>query len=337
MRAIVIRRFGPPEVMRLEQAADPEPGPDDVLVEVHAVSVNRTLDLAVRAGTYARLPSLPHVLGVDPSGKIVATGRAVTERRVGQPVVARPILGMASRGHPLLLGLDAWGGYAQYVKLPAAATRVMPEGLAFSVATVISRHAPLAFAQLRDKGQLQHNQWVLILGAAGGLGSAAVQVAKYLGGLVIAGAGSDERVDAAMELGADAGVNYRERELNAEVLRITKGAGVSLVLDNMGDPELFPQALACLAPGGRLVTAGAHAGGKVVIDLNRLYQRQLAIVGAIVDHPDDLDASLRMAAEGRFRAVIDRVLPLSEAVAAHEMVERRSPLGKVILDPTAKP
>ena len=122
---------------------------------------------------------------------------------------------------------------------------------------------------------------LLLTGAAGGLGSAAVQVAKHLGGRVIAAAGSDERVATATGLGADAGVNYRACEVGAEVLRITEGGGVSLVLDNMGDPDLFPQALASLAPGGRLVTAGAHAGGKVVVDLHRLYQRQLAIIGAV--------------------------------------------------------
>ena len=210
----------------------------------------------------------------------------------------------------------------------------MPDGLAFSTATVVSRHMPLAFTQLRDKGQLRRDQWVLVLGAAGGLGSAAVQVAKYLGGRVIAGAGSDDRVNAALRLGADAGVNYRARELSAEVLRITAGAGVNVVLDNMGDPELFPQALHSLARNGRLVTAGAHAGGRVVLDMHRLYLYQLMIVGAVVDSPDDLEASLRMAAEGRFQAMIDRVLPLSEAVAAHELVERRAPLGKIILDPT---
>jgi NADPH:quinone reductase-like Zn-dependent oxidoreductase len=210
----------------------------------------------------------------------------------------------------------------------------MPDGLAFATATVVSRHMPLAFTQLRDKGQLQRDQWVLVLGATGGLGSAAVQVAKYLGGRVIAGAGSDDRVNAALRLGADAGVNYRARELSAEVLRITAGAGVDVVLDNMGDPELFPQALHSLARNGRLVTAGAHAGGRVVLDMHRLYLYQLMVVGAVVDSPDDLEASLRIAAEGRFHAMIDRVLPLSEAVAAHELVERRAPLGKVILDPT---
>jgi NADPH:quinone reductase-like Zn-dependent oxidoreductase len=333
MRAIVIRSFGGPDVLQIEDAPDPEPGDDDVVVEVRAVSVNRTLDLVVRAGTYARRPKLPHVLGVDPSGIIVAVGRKVTQRRVGEPVVSRPVVGKASQGYPLLLGVDVWGGYAEYVKLPAAATHAVPNGLPFPVATVISRHMPLAFAQLRDKGDLQRDQWVLILGASGGLASAAVQVAKHLGARVIAAASSDERVSAALSLGAEAGVNYRARDLTAEVLAITNGDGVSLALDNMGDPELFPKALRSLAPNGRVITAGAHAGGRVTLDLHHLYLNQLSIIGAIMDREDDLEFSLRGAAEGRFRAPIDRILPLSEAAAAHEAVAQRAPIGKVILDP----
>jgi NADPH2:quinone reductase len=195
---------------------------------------------------------------------------------------------------------------------------------------------PLAFSQLRDKGQLQRNQWALVMGAAGGLGSAAVQVAKYLGGRVIAAAGSDERVGAALALGADAGVNYRSRDLTAEVLRITAGAGVNVALDNMGDAELLPKALKSLARNGRLVTAGAHAGGRVVLDVHHLYQNQLAIIGAIVDSPEDVEASLRIAAEGRFRALIDSIFPLAEAAAAHERVGGRSQLGKVVLDPITR-
>jgi NADPH:quinone reductase len=336
MRAIVIRSFGAPEVLQLEEVPDPEPGPGEIVVEVHAVSVNRTLDLAVRAGTYARLPTLPHVLGVDPSGIVVAVGADVAERRIGDRAVARPIVGIATHGAPLLLGVDTWGGYAQFVKLPAAASHLVPTGLDFPTATVISRHMPLAFSQLRDKGQLQRNQWALVMGAAGGLGSAAVQVAKYLGGRVIAAAGSDERVGAALALGADAGVNYRSRDLTAEVLRITAGAGVNVALDNMGDAELLPKALKSLARNGRLVTAGAHAGGRVVLDVHHLYQNQLAIIGAIVDSPEDVEASLRIAAEGRFRALIDSIFPLAEAAAAHERVGGRSQLGKVVLDPITR-
>jgi NADPH:quinone reductase len=175
---------------------------------------------------------------------------------------------------------------------------------------------------------------VLVMGAAGGLGSAGVQVAKYLGAKVIAAAGSAERAKIGIDLGADAGVNYRGQDLTIEALRITEGKGVDVVFENIGDPDLFPKALAAMARRGRLVTAGGHGGGIVPLDVNRLYQNHLSIIGATGETPDDVAMSLKAAAEGKFKALIDKVMPLSQAVQAHEWVESRGGLGKIILDPT---
>lgn len=187
--------------------------------KVHAVSVNRTLDLAVRAGQYARRPPLPHVVGVDPCGVVAAVGAEVTTRKVGDRLVCEPIVGMQQNRIPIVLGVSVWGGYAEYVKVPARATHLIPDGLDFVTASVVARHAPLAFTQLRDRAKVKPGEWVLVMGAAGGLGSAAIQAAKYLGAQVIAAAGSDARVDAAKQLGADAGVNYRTQDLTAEARR----------------------------------------------------------------------------------------------------------------------
>jgi NADPH:quinone reductase-like Zn-dependent oxidoreductase len=334
MKAIVIREFGPPSVMRLEEVPTPEPGPGEVVMEVHAVSVNRTLDLAVRSGKYARRPELPHVLGVDPSGVIVKVGAGVTSRKVGDRVTSTIRLTTGSTTEmPRLLGVNVWGGYAEYVKLPAGNTRPVPDGLDFVTATVIARHAPMAFHLLRDAAKLKEGDWVLVMGAAGGLGSAGIQVAKYLGGKVIAAAGGDDRVQAALELGADAGVNYRSADLTTETLRITGGRGVDVVFENVGDPDLFPKAFAALCRHGRLVTAGGHAGGIVPLDVNRLYLNQITIMGVTGERPEDFDTSLKAAAEGRFKALIECVLPLSEAVQAHTLVAERKVIGKVVLDP----
>jgi NADPH:quinone reductase-like Zn-dependent oxidoreductase len=321
--------------MRLEDVPTPEPGPGEVLVEVHAVSVNRTLDLVVRAGTYARRPALPHVLGVDPSGVIAKVGEGVKERKVGDRVATIIRLSAGSTTErPKLLGVNVWGGYAEYVKLPAENTRPLPDGLDFVTATVVARHAPMAFQLLRDQAKLQQGEWVLVMGAAGGLGSAGVQAAKYLGGRVIAAAGADARVQAALELGADAGVNYRSTDLTSEVLRITEGRGVDVVFENVGDPHLFPKAFAALCRYGRMVTAGGHAGGVVPLDVNRLYLNSLRIIGSTGELPADLDMSLAAAAAGRFKALVECVLPLAEAQRAHALVADRSVIGKVVLDPT---
>ena len=335
MKAIVVREFGPPNVMKFEEVPTPEPGSGEVLIKVHAVSVNRTLDTVVRAGKYARRVSLPLTPGVDPSGVIAKVGPDVTGRKVGDRVTVQLRSGSESGADSIRnLGLHAWGGYAEYVRCEASRTAIVPDGLDFATATVVSRHAPTAFTLLRDKAKLASGEWVLVMGAAGGLGSAGVQVAKYLGAKVIAAAGSAGRVKVGMDLGADAGVDYRSQDLAIEAMRITGGKGVNVVFENIGDPDLFPRALASMARRGRLVTAGGHGGGIVPLDVNRLYQNHLSIIGATGETPDDVTMSLKAAAEGKFKALIDKIMPLSQAVQAHEWVESRGGLGKIILDPT---
>ncbi len=330
---MVIREFGAPGVMKLEDVPTPEPGPGEVLVAVHAVSVNRTLDLVVRAGKYARSPALPHILGVDPVGVIAKVGPGVTERKVGDRVVTTIRMNKPTEP-PRMLGIQMWGGYAEYVKLPADKTYLIPDGLGFVEACVTARHAPTAFHLLRDRAKVKAGEWVLVMGAAGGLGSAGVQAAKYLGAKVIAGAGADARVKAGLDLGADAGVNYRAQDLTAEVMRITEGKGVDVVFENIGDPAIFPKAFASIGRMGRLVTAGGHGGGTVPLDINRLYLNQIALIGAVGETPEDITLALQAAAEGKLKVLVDRVFPLSQAALAHELVDGRDGLGKVVLDPT---
>jgi NADPH2:quinone reductase len=321
--------------MRVEEVPTPEPGPGEVLIRVHAVSVNRTLDLVVRAGTYARPVTLPLVPGVDPAGVIAKLGPGVTNRQVGDRVVtALRVNREGPFASPRLLGVHTWGGYAEYVKAPAENTQLIPDGLDFPTACVVGRHAATAFHLLRDRANLQEGEWVLVMGAAGGLGSAGVQAAKYLGAKVIAAAGADARVRVGLDLGADAGVNYRSQDLTAEVLRITAERGVNVVFENIGDPDLFPKAFAALSRHGRLVTAGGHGGGIVPLDVNKLYHNQITIIGATGESPEDVRMSLEAAAAGRFKVVIDKVLPLAQAVQAHELVAERGGVGKVVLDAT---
>jgi len=162
-----------------------------------------------------------------------------------------------------------------------------------------------------------------------------VQVAKSLGARVVAAAGTDSRVEAAVALGADAGVNYRQLDLDAEVKRITAAHGADVVFENIGDPALWPGAFNALASGGRLVTVGAHGGGFVTLDVRRLYQQRLRVISGLgADRREDLERSFELAAGGKLKILVDRIMPLSEAAAAHRLVETNAPLGKVILDPT---
>ncbi|HTY95276.1 MAG TPA: zinc-binding dehydrogenase, partial [Steroidobacteraceae bacterium] len=232
------------------------------------------------------------------------------------------------------LGIQHLGGYAQYVKAPAKATVPIPAGLDFATATVVARHAPQAFNLLRDRAQLKPGEWVLVMGAAGGLGSAGVQVARLLGARVIGAAGSAARAAAALDLGADHAVDYSQQDLTAEVLRITDGRGVNVVFENIADPVLFPKAFHAIARHGRLVTSGSHGGGTVALDVQRLYLYQISVLGSIGFTEADVSFALQAAAQGRLRVLIDRILPLAQAPAAHHMVEERAGVGKIVLDPT---
>jgi len=332
-------------VLRWEDVTTPTSGPGEVIVQVHAVSVNRTLDLQVRqdGGNYG--VTLPLVLGVDPSGVVVDAGQGVEQPQVNDRVT---IFGGVRCGScqqcmagnprrclsPRMLGVQCWGGYAEYLRIPASNCVPIPDGLPFAHATVITRHFPLAFGEcyLAD---LKQGDWALVMGAAGGLGSCLVQAAKALGAQVIAGAGADARVEAAMSLGADFGINYRREDLEQEVRRITGGRGVDAVFENIADPALWPGAFNSLARGGRLVTVGAHGGGLVTLDVRRLYQQRLQVKSGLgPERQEDLERALQLGKSGELKVLIDRIMPLKEAAAAHRLVAQNEPLGKIVLDPT---
>ena len=192
MKAMVIHQFGEPEVMQWEEAETPVPGPGDVLVKVHSVSVNRTLDLQVRqdGGGYGAI--LPLALGNDPAGVVAETGPGVESLRVNDRVAISQGIHCNACDHCAagshqdcanrrMLGIHLWGGYAEYVKVPASNCVSIPDGLSFGAATVVARHFPLAIAQTRLTN-LQAGDWALVMGAAGGLGSCIVQVARSIGG-----------------------------------------------------------------------------------------------------------------------------------------------------------
>jgi NADPH2:quinone reductase len=345
LKAVVIREFGGPEVLRWEEVPTPTPGLGEVLLRVHAVSVNRTLDLQVRqdGGGYGAV--LPLVLGNDPSGVVVAVGQSVEQPQVNQRVA---VFGGIRCGacepcregpnarcsQPRMLGVHCWGGYAQYLCIPASNCVPLPDGLSFTEATLIARHFPLAFGEA-SLADLKAGDWALVMGAAGGLGSCLVQVARTCGAHVIAGAGADARLQAALALGAHVGINYRQDDLQQEVMRLTQGRGVDVVFENIGDPTQWSAAFNSLARGGRLVTAGAHGGGLVTLDIKRLYQYRLRVMSGLgAERREDLERALQLGASGKFRVLIDQVMPLHEAAAAHRLVAQNESVGKIVLDPT---
>ena len=357
-----MHEFGGPEVLRYESVPSPAPGANQVLIEVRAVSVNRTLDCVVRAGRYRIKPTFPHVLGTDPAGIVSAVGDGVSNVRVGDRVSTTSIVACGqcaacqaldpahSRGTPLpnqggrgsdcsapnMLGVSIWGAYAEYVCLPSRNVTPVQADVSLAEASVISRHYSAAFHFVDGLAELQPGEWVLVMGAAGALGSALVQVAKLGAATVIAAAGTEERVAACVANGADFGVNYRAQDLAAEVLRITSGRGVDVVMENIGDPVLWKGAMNSLARNGRLVTGGSHGGGIVEIDVNRLYGYHLRIIGGTSGPREYLDRAWKAAGAGQLHPVIGTVLPLSEAAEAHRIAEAGEVIGKVMLAPARR-
>jgi len=347
VKAIVLREFGGPELLRLEDLPDPKPAPGEILIKVHSVSVNRTLDCVVRAGKYPVKVQLPHVLGADPAGEVVEIGSGATKLKVGDRVAVISAMPCQKCGRCLKgdegncvdgkrVGVDLWGGYAEQIAIPVRYAVRIPDNISFAEATVITRHFPMAFNLLVSKAGIRPGESVLVMCATGALGSSCVQVAKMLGATVIAGAGTDERVQLAKSYGANLGINYRKHDLANEVMRLTDNQGVDVVCENISDPTLWPAAFASLALNGRLVTAGAHGGGTVALDVKRLYMRRLRIIGAAGTNLADVEKALDAAREGKIRAIIDRILPLRDAVQAHRIVEQNQIAGKIILDPTQK-
>ena len=328
-----------------EEVPTPTPGPGEALVLVHSVSINRVLDMQVRQDGGGYGGELPYILGNDPAGRVSEIGQGVGNLNLDdRVVVSQGIHCMACQSclegnadecaRRSMLGIHRWGGYAEYVKVPASNCVRIPDGVSFAEATVVARHFPLAFGEAYKAG-LKEGDWALVMGAAGGLGSCLVQVAKIIGARVIAGAGADGRVEMGVSLGADFGINYRREDLEAEVKRITEGRGVDVVFENIGDPAMFPAAFNSLGRDGRLVTAGSHGGGQVMLDVKRLYQQRLQVMSGLgADTRGELERSLDLTARGELRVLIDRVMPLRNAAEAHRLVEKNEPVGKVILDPT---
>jgi NADPH:quinone reductase len=344
MKAIIIREYGPPDVLRYEEWPDPGPRSGEIRIKVHAATVNRVLDVSLRAGKeMARGAVLPLIPGVDCAGIVDLVGPQVTRWKAGDRVAAAGFMplepcaedGEGYTGPTGMMGIKRHGGFAERVTVPACAGIAIPERLDFHRAAVVLRHVPTAWNLLMHVAPLKASETVLIMGAGGNLGTIGIQIAKnVIGARVIAAAGSDERVALGLKLGADFGINYTTQNIFVEVMKITDGKGVNVLYDNIANPQVLPQAFRSIGINGRLVTAGAHAGPNVSIHFSHLYHRRITIKGMPGYRPSDLPDCLAAAANGKVVPQIARVLPLSRAAEAHRLVESNDGQGKIVLDPT---
>ncbi len=344
MKAIVIHEFGPPDVLRYQDVPAPQPRRGEIRIRVHAATVNRVLDVSLRAGREgARAPILPLIPGVDCAGVVDAVGAGVRNWRPGMRVAAAGVMplelcaedGEGYSGPMGMMGIKRPGGFAEFVSVPACAAIELPERLDFHHAAVVMRHVPTAWNLLFQVAELKAGETILVMGAGGNLGSIGIQIAKnVIGAKVIAAAGSDERAKIGLELGADHAVNYNTHDLHAQVMKFTGGKGVDVLYDNIANPKVLPQAFRAIGYEGRLVTAGAHAGPNVTIDFSYLYHQRITIKGMPGYHPPDVPKCFAAAADGLVKTQIKRVLPLSRAADAHRLVESGESQGKIVLDPT---
>ena len=290
MKAVVFSKHGGPEVLHVAEVADPRPRADEVLVRVRACSINH-LDLWVRKGIPGVEIPMAHIPGSDIAGEIAAVGELVNDVHVGEKVVLAPGIS-CGHCHACLAGDDNLcrkytlfgylvdGGCAELVKSPARNVFPMPESLSFDEAAAVPLVFLTAWHMLVTRARLQPGEEILILGGGSGVGSAGIQIAKMLGGRVIATVGTEEKVEKAKALGADHVVLHSQTGWQADVKRLThKHRGVDVVFEHVGTAT-WDHSLASLATGGRLVTCGATTGYDARLDLRFLFSRHLSVLGS---------------------------------------------------------
>src|SRR5438132_4260499 len=340
MKAIVFHQHGGPEVLKYTDAPDPVIRPNEVLVRVKACALNH-LDLWVRRAIPGVPIPLPHIPGSDISGEIAQIGADVSTVRVGQKVVLAPLVS-CGKCSACLAGLDNQcrqatnlgymidGGCAEFVRAPEVNCLPHPENLSFEEASSVPLVFQTAWHMLVTRAELQPGEEVLILGAGSGVGSAAIQIAKFFGARVIATAGTDEKLEKARQLGADHLINHKTQNIRDEVRRITNKRGVDVVFEHVGTAT-WDDSFASLAPGGRLVTCGATTGYDAKVDLRFLFSRQLSLLGSYMGTKSELHRVMRLVGSGRFKPVVDRIFPLAACAQAHAYLESSSQFGKVVL------
>ena len=339
MKACRYQAPGGPEVLRFEDAPDPEPGAGEALVRVSACGVNR-IDVWARSGRYKT--ALPHIPGTDIAGEVVSIGPGVKGVEEGAGVLVYPVLSDGTceycrQGRPNLclargfIGIATDGGYAELVKVPAA--NLLPlGGLDPKTAASLPVNFGTAWNGLVTKAGVGKGDTVLVWGAAGGLGHAAVQIAKHFGARVIAAVGDAKKAQFLKSLGADAVLDSKSPDFVERVRALTDGLGASVVFDHVGG-DTWPASFGSLARGGRMLTLGLTSGPKSEVDVRRVYQDELKLMGVYGQSRDDLRRVMDLAAAGSLKPSIYEALPLRSAREAHEAIESREVQGKILLTP----
>ena len=329
MRAVVVPQPGSPDVLEVQDVADPTPKADEVIVDVAATAVNRA-DLLQRQGHYPPPPGASPYLGLECSGTISAVGETVAGWSIGDRVCA----------------LLAGGGYAEKVAVPVGQLMPVPSGVDLVEAAALPEVTCTVWSMVfgPHAGRLQPGERLLVHGGSSGIGTMAIQLAHGRGAQVFTTAGTAAKLDFCRQLGADVLINYRDEVFEDRVAAETDGGGVDVVLDNMGAAYL-PRNVRCLAIGGRLIVLGMQGGAKGELDLGALLTKRATVHAAgLRGRPlqekalivaETQNAVWPMIEAGTVRPIVDRVVPFDRAAEAHRAVEASEHVGKVLLQVSA--
>lgn len=329
MKAIVVTQPGGPEALTWSDAPDPSAGPGEVTIDIAAAAINRA-DIMQRMGHYPPPPGASDIIGLECSGTIASIGTDVTRWSVGDEVCA----------------LLAGGGYAEKVAVPAVQVMPIPKGVDLISAAALPEVACTVWSNLFapfSTGRLTAGETLLAHGGSSGIGTMAIQMATAKGARVIVTVGSKDKADACLALGATAAINYKDEDFVERARELTEGKGVDVVLDLIG-AKYLERNLDVLAPDGRLVILGMQGGRKAELNIGSMLPKRLSISATglrtrpvtgphskaevVAGVVDDL---WPLVEAGKINPIVDRVMPMSEAAAAHERLEGSSHIGKIIL------
>lgn len=324
MKAIIITQPGGPEVLQSAERPVPAYSGNEVLVKVMAAGVNRP-DVYQRKGNYPPPAWAPQdIPGLEIAGVVAATGSDGSRWKVGDKVCA----------------LVSGGGYAEYAGVPEGQCLRIPGNLSFAEAASLPETFFTVWSNVFDRGQLKRYESILVHGGSGGIGVAAIQMAKTLGSTVYVTAGSDEKCRFCEELGATKAINYRTEKFEEVILKLTEGKGVDMVLDMIGG-DYTPGNLHSLAADGRLVIINTMKGREATVDLSLVMRKRLTITGSALRNRDamfksaiasKLEANIwPLLASGEIKPIIHAVFPADDAAKAHAMMESGDHTGKIVL------
>ena len=331
MRAVVIYEHGGRDKLVLDDVPDPTPARGEILLRVKAVGLNY-LDVFVRRGMPGLPIELPRISGGDVAGEVAALGEGVHSVEVGQRLLINPAVRMPD-GTLGALGESTTGGLSEYMTVSADNAIPLPHDVSYEQAAALPIAYGTAWRMLRTRGRVRAGESVLVLGASGGVGTGAVQIAKMMGCVVFAAASSENKLQRLKELGADYLVNYAAHpEFHRYVRGLTDGEGVDVVVNYTGG-DSWVRSLKSVKRGGRILTCGATAGFDPPTDIRYIWRKEMDIIGSDGWRRQDLIELLNAVRDGRITPVIGAVLPLEQTAEGHRLLEEREIFGKAIVKP----